>query len=337
MNLAAFSKLFVLVFTTLNAASSFEFFERVTSDNVRIRVGHFIRQSTGQAAPVSLSDADVPVRMDARKVMFIFPGRVSRIERHQFLAEQLASLNFDVWVLDFRGQGGSQRLVENQQMVHVDDFEHYLRDVDALVNWDRFRDTRKFGYGHSMGGQVLLRFMSLNPHFFEAAVLESPMIRIRTAPIPYWLAEPLAWLMVTIRKGRAYCLGKTDYDPRRESHEFNRNCRDRDLFMQHFHVPETDRFLIPVGPSWGWVRAALQSMRLLLRDMPAIRAINTRVFLATAGDDRVLDVSKDLIIAQALLAEHRIFSGAWHTLLHDTPEVRGELLGAIRTFLSSKL
>jgi lysophospholipase len=326
MRLIFLTWVFVLIFTALYAASalpsSFEFHELTTADSVRIRAGHFC--GDGAIAEESTD-----------KVIFVLPGRVSRIERHEFLAKQFAKSGFSVWLLDFRGQGGSQGLVDNQQMVHVDNFNEYLHDVEALMHLARFAGQRKFLYGHSMGGQVALQVMQNHPSIFEAAVLEAPMLRIKTAPIPYFLSAPIAYVMTNwLGRGKQYCLGRGDYDVVKESFEHNRNCRDRDLFDQHFFIPESHKELIPDGPSWGWLHAAFSVTRNLLSALAHLRAVRTKVFIATASDDKVLDTSFDATVASTLSGAHCVYPGAWHCLLHDTLDTRRDYLAHLSDFLS---
>lgn len=326
MRLLFLTRLFVLIFTTLYATSdlpaSFEFHELTTIDSVRIRVGRFC----GEGAMADGVD----------KVLFVLPGRISRIERHEFLAKQFSKFGFGVWVLDFHGQGGSQRLVDNQQMVHVDDFSKYVDDIETLMHLDRFTDQRKFLYGHSMGGQVALQVMRKHPSVFEAAILEAPMLCIKTAPIPYFLAEPIAYVMTNLLgRGQQYCLGRGDYDVVKESFEHNRNCRDRALFDQHFFIPESHKELIPSGPSWSWLHAAFSVTRNLLNTLGKLRSIKTKVFIATAGDDKVLDTSFDATVSLTLSGAHCVYPGAWHCLLHDTSDTRAVYLADVFDFLKN--
>ncbi len=326
MRLVFFTRLLVLIFTTLYAAlplpSSFEFHELEASDRVKIKAGRFC----GKGA----------IDESADKVMFVLPGRVSRIDRHEFLAQQFAQFGFRVWVLDFRGQGRSQRLVENLQMVHVDDFNEYIHDVEALMNWDRFTGQRKFLYGHSMGGQVALQIMRKHPNTFEAAVLEAPMVRINTAPFPYFFSESIAYFMANwLRQGKQYCLGKGDYDPVKQSFQHNRNCHDKSLFNKHFFIPESDKELVPDGPSWGWLHAAFSVTHNLLNNLAKLRAIRTKVFIATAGDDKVLDTSFDATVASALGGAHYVYPKACHCLLHDSLSTRAAYLADVSDFLKN--
>ena len=324
MHWNTFPKLLVCVFAMLYAAPApFEYHFLTASDGVKIRVGRFCGDGS---APES-----------SNKIMLVLPGLVSRIERHELLAKHYASFGLGVWVLDFRGQGGPQRLVENKQMIHIDDFSDYIRDVEALALWDKFNGKHISIFGHSMGGQVALQVLRKHPKMFELAVLEAPMVRIKTAPFPFLLAEPLAYIFKNwFGLGKQYCLGHGNYDPIQESFKYNRNCRDKALFDQHYFIHESHRELIPRSPSCGWMHAALSASRRFLNDLKPLGNVTTKVFLATAGDDKVLDTRHDSIIVSAFQkAAHHVYAGAWHCLIHDTLAIRRTYLADVAAFLSN--
>ena len=59
-----------------------------------------------------------------------------------------------VAALDWRGQGGSQRMTGNPRRGHTHDFDDYQYDVEALVHEIAFPDCPPpfFALGQSMGG-----------------------------------------------------------------------------------------------------------------------------------------------------------------------------------------
>ncbi|MCE2716822.1 MAG: alpha/beta fold hydrolase [Pseudomonadota bacterium] len=302
--------------------SAFEYHELTTPDNVKIRVGRFCGENT-----ISSSD----------KVLFILPGLVSRIERQEFLAQQLASHGYDIWVLEFRGQGESQRLVSNKQMIHVDDFGQYITDVETLASLKQFQNKQISLYAHSMGGQVALQILKKYPNKFQLAVLEAPMIRINTSPFPLFFAEPMAYIFKNwLGKSKQYCLTCSDYDPIKLNFTNNRNCRDKDLFDQYYYIPESKKEMIPSDPSWGWMYTALTTSRQLLNNLYLLKPITTKIFFATAGNDKVLDTSYDKIVVSSLTkVAHKIYREAYHSLVHDSLAIRKMFLQDISSFLQN--
>jgi alpha-beta hydrolase superfamily lysophospholipase len=89
-----------------------------------------------------------------------------------------------------------------------------------------------------------------------------------------------------------------------------------------------------MGPSWGWLHAAFSVTRNLWNNLTHLRQVRTKIFIATAGDDRVLDTTFDATVASTLSSgAHRVYPDAWHSILHDTPDMRREYLADIHAFL----
>lgn len=315
-------KFTILILSTISLFASFQCQYLTTADNVKIRAGYFCGKGS------------VP---HSTKAIIILPGMVSCMERQEFLAEQLAASGFDVWTLDFRGQGKSQRMVENKEMVHVDDFDQYITDAETLMNLKELKGKKLSLYGHSMGGQVALQLLKKHPTTFESTVLESPMIKLNTSPIPFILAKPIAYFFKTwLSRNKNFCIGRGNYDVKKESFEHNSNCRDINLFYKHRYIAESEKELIPTGPSWGWVYSALNATQSLLKDLASLKGITSKIFLATAGDDRRVNNEHDIRVASAFLnVAHRTYKNAWHCLLHDTLETRKSYVSDLTLFLKN--
>ena len=114
-----------------------------TSDEVRIRIA---------AWPAAASK---PVG----GTVLLFPGRTEYIEKYGQVAQHYTSEGYAVVVLDWRGQGLSDRALPERRLGHVVSFEEYQRDVAALLGFARTRELPQSFYlvAHSMGGCIGLR------------------------------------------------------------------------------------------------------------------------------------------------------------------------------------
>ena len=114
----------------------------------------------------------------ARGSVAIFGGRGEFAEKYFEAASDLLARGFAVAILDWRGQGGSDRPMRNPRKGHVDDFSQYERDLDAFVSQilEPFCPRPWFGLGHSMGASILLLVDAAGRCPFERLVLTSPMI-----------------------------------------------------------------------------------------------------------------------------------------------------------------
>ena len=88
----------------------------------------------------------------------VFPGRTEFIEKYFEVVRDARARGFAVAILDWCGQGLSERALPNGRKGHVYDFSEYHRDLEAFVKEVVLPDCPPplFAIGHSMGGSVML-------------------------------------------------------------------------------------------------------------------------------------------------------------------------------------
>src|SRR5271154_1787781 len=72
---------------------------------------------------------------DQRGVCVLLNGQTEFIEKYFEVIDELRGRGFAVAALDWRGQGGSGRLVPQAPLrVHIDDFAEYDADLNAFMD-----------------------------------------------------------------------------------------------------------------------------------------------------------------------------------------------------------
>ena len=66
--------------------------------------------------------------------VIMLPGRNECIEKYFETIGDLAARGFGVAMFDWRGQGGSDRLIRNPQRGYVDSFDSYVRDLEQFFD-----------------------------------------------------------------------------------------------------------------------------------------------------------------------------------------------------------
>jgi lysophospholipase len=123
------------------------------------------------------------------------------IEKQFETVRDLAARGIAVWCLDWRGQGGSIRPRRLPTRPRARKFERDAEDLAAFAA-DKLRGHRpRLLVAHSMGGAIALICLKRYPQLFTAAVLSSPMVGLRTGPLP-----PTLFRLIT-RPARAAGLG----------------------------------------------------------------------------------------------------------------------------------
>ena len=151
---------------------------------------------------------------ELRAVAVLMHGREAPIEKYFEPIRELLSRGIAVWSMDWRGQGGSERYLENPQKGYSLGIEHDVADLHRFVTTivER-RGKALLLFAGSFGGHISLRYLHEHPKSFDFAVLVSPMLDIRMGMCPRWVARSLANLATAFGFGKSYILGGGDWRP----------------------------------------------------------------------------------------------------------------------------
>lgn len=119
---------------------------------------------------------------EAPKAILLFVhGLGDHSGRYPHVAECFGAQRFGCYGLDYRCHGKSPGL-----RVHVDDFDEFLGDVDAMREHLRgaHPDLPLFLVGHSMGGLITLLLAMRNAEGIDGLVISSPFLGTHPATQP---------------------------------------------------------------------------------------------------------------------------------------------------------
>lgn len=143
------------------------------------------------------------VKAEYQECIVVVTGRSESYLKYQELAFDLHQQGFNLFIIDHRGQGLSQRLLKNNHKGYVKNFDDYAHDlhqfIRTIVTKNCSQDENKTKLqkphllAHSMGGTIAVRMMQLYPSAIKSAVLTSPMIAVNNGKIPNWLANTLIY------------------------------------------------------------------------------------------------------------------------------------------------
>lgn len=231
--------------------------------------------SGGQAYWLTASD-EVQLRVaawsakDARGTVFLLPGRSDYVEQYGIFASCVHLRGYSTLAIDWRGQGCSDRLASNTRIGHVDGFEDYQKDVNALIDFATQADMPKpwFMVAHSMGGCIALRALT-NGIPMTAVAFTAPMWKIRLSPVLDKIALPLAGLLQTCGAGLRYVPGGSE-GSYVEKHDFASNDLTNDPEMYNYWSDLARQLPnLQIGsPSIRWLYEALTETRRLSK-MPS--------------------------------------------------------------------
>lgn len=274
---------------------------RTTSDGVRIRLGVWGKGAKG--------------------TVLLFPGRTEYIEKYGQTAGDLQSRGYATIIVDWRGQGLADRLLDDPATGHVMHFTDYQHDVATMVDAARELKLPQPYYllSHSLGGCIALRSLTEGLDV-KAAVFSAPMWGIQMSATIRPLARGLAWASRGVGLGHKYAPG-TNADSYVVTAPFAGNQLTNDPEMYAFMQEQAKAHpQLPLGgPSMHWLFEALTETRTLQTAPPPDTP--TLTYLGT--DERIVDANAVIrMMRNWPNGQLEMIEGAEHEVLMELPEIR---------------
>jgi lysophospholipase len=272
-----------------------------------------------------------------RGTVCCFPGRTEFIERYVEVVADLRRRGFAVAIMDWRGQGGSQRLLSNPRKGHVWDFSEYDRDLACFMRDVVLPDCPPpfYALAHSMGGNILLRNSIVPASWFRRMILSAPMLAIHPSKeaVPHTVARAYAEAAVLLGLGRTYVPGGTDRPSDLGEFEGNPLTSDQERYQRNKALAETAPQLLLGSPTCAWLRAAYRSMAELTDPAFAVQVrVPTLIFVA--GQDVVVQPRAIEDFTMRLkLGTHVLLPMSRHEILQESDDVRTRFWAAFDAYL----
>lgn len=269
-----------------------------------------------------------------RGTVLLLHGRTEFIEKHFETIWDLLDRGFAVATFDWRGQGLSARPLADRQRGHAADFAAYLEDLELFVELARARLPGPYAIlAHSFGGHCAVRFLHDHPGVVTRAVLVAPMLGIHFAPLPLWLVRGLVGFALFMGWGDRFGPGQGGYSPERRRAEADLLTSDLDRLEDEIAACGGNPDLALGGVTWGWLGAALRSIRRI-HGRGFAEAIEIPVLTVIAGRDRVVDNRLIRAFAARLpRGEVTEIADARHEILKERDELRNRFWAAFDRFM----
>ena len=276
-------------------------------------------------------------RAPRRGTACLFTGRSEYIEKYFETIADLRRRGYAVAIHDWRGQGGSERLLPDARKGHVHSFDDYDADVTRFMKDVVLPDCPPpyIAIAHSMGGNILLRNALVAGSWFDRMVLTAPMIAFHDAKIGF--PQSLAWVYAETLglgpAGRRYVLGGGPSPEEVRQFEDNALTSDPERFHRNRQIIEQAPHLALGSPTTAWLRAAYRSMALLA-DPEFPMSIRIPLLLVGAGDDKIVSSLAIEKFAQRLKVGARVvIAGSRHEILQERDEIRQRFWAAFDAYL----
>jgi lysophospholipase len=275
--------------------------------------------------------------VQARGPVVFMQGRAEFHEKYEELFVGLADRGFDVYAMDWRGQGASDRMLKNPHKGYVDDFATYLTDLeDWLATTDIGTEAPFALMGHSMGGHLALRYAMEKPHRVTALVAMAPMMDIHMPPGMRPLSIPIIALSRSMGWMEKYAPTQTDFNLSLFSFMGNALTHDEKRFEIIKQLMRRSPEVQLGGVTVGWISAALRSMQAVRRALLTTQEVPFPARVLLAEGDRVV---RSEVAAQVMThingLEVEMVANARHEIPQELPAVRARMWAAVDQILSA--
>ena len=269
----------------------------------------------------------------SRGTVVIATGRCEFIESYFETVNDLRARGFDTVVLDWRGQGQSDRQISRSRRGHVTSFDLFQRDLAALESQilRPFAPKPWFGLGHSMGAAILLDQAHSGQSPFERLVLSAPMIDLplRFRPTVEAYIAVAAWTGF----GHLMVPGGSENSVFNRPFEDNELTSDRNRHSRTSAVLKANPALTVGAPTIAWTHSAFRLMKRF-RDPRFAMETLTPVLIVAAGADRVVDTAATERFAARLKTGCCLtIAGARHEILKERDAIRSQFWAAFDAFV----
>lgn len=263
----------------------------------------------------------------ARGTVIVCPGRTEFIEKYFEVAHELQAMGFAVLIIDWPGQGLSERLLDDSQKGHIDRFETFMGALaNGLTELSERLPRPYVALAHSMGGAIALSAIANNLVKVDAAAFCAPMWGLKTK---FLGMRYLVWAMRAT--GRANDYAQQPGPP--ETFETNIVTHDKRRWEIHNALIEAspDLYLGPV--TWGWLNASLAIISKFGK-AKHLKEVNIPIFVASAEEEKLVDNGSHEKVAKYLPdCEHVMVEGAMHEILMETDDRRQEFWDGFQRLL----
>lgn len=265
-------------------------------------------------------------------------GFTESLEKYTEMTYYFLQEGYNVYIVDHRGHGLSDRTVEDLSLVDVKDFNSYVNDLYTFVNEiviPHKGDLPLFLYAHSMGGGISALTLEQYPDLFDAAVLSSPMLGINLGAIPRFAANLLSHTAVLLGQGAEYVISHGPFDGTGSLEDSSSSSAAR--FNYYFNKKLDNEYLQTNGASYSWIKEALTATKEMIKPENAAKATTPILLFQSENDSLVLPEPQCEFVNNAPNAQMIFVAGAKHELFNTSNDVFVPYLNTVFDFFESHL
>lgn len=271
---------------------------------------------------------DAPV---ARGTVVLLQGRNESIEKYAETIGELTARGLWVATFDWRGQAGSERLLQKPRRGHVRRFSDYERDLTIFLDKIVLPDTRLpfFMLAHSMGALIALSQAPLLASRIDRLAILAPFVALGGQKLGHGTISCLAAAFSMCGLGFLPLMrdnGSLPFSGNPLTSDARRFARNKALTDMH---PE-----LALGPPTArWLHETFKAIKRITSREHLTQIRVPTIILAPTQDQLVPHLAVENL-ARNFRAGHMIpIDGARHELLQEADYYRAQAIAAIEAFI----
>lgn len=224
------------------------------------------------------------------KSIVIVQGRSESYIKYQEFIFDIFNQGYNIFIHDHRGQGLSERMLENPHKGYVKSFNDYVHDLDLFITHYVLPfcyNKKPYLLAHSMGCAISCLYLAKYPNIIKSAVLSSPMFGINTGTLP----APIASLIIRFTSKLEKLMPNTAfYFPGQGDHNVkpfkeNRLTQSSERYKIYEHIYKHEKAIQLGGVTIQWLKKAHAVRKKILAQ---IEQITTPILVLQAGADDIV-------------------------------------------------
>jgi lysophospholipase len=196
---------------------------------------------------------------------------------------------FKVFFMENRGHGYSEGKAPEHDVIYIDSYDTYVEDLKTFIDrvvLPQSEGLQKLMIAHSMGGCIGALFLEKYPGIFKAAILSSPMLKMKGADYSPFVVALLKCFALVTGKRKKLAPNQKHFDPNTDFAKSSALSRAR--FDYQLSQRIADEHYQTTGASFSWALSSLDATRKVIAGADKLKLPIT---VMTAGKDHLIDAA----------------------------------------------
>ncbi len=262
--------------------------------------------------------------------VLLLQGHNEFIEKYYETIQEFLDRNYNVVAFDWRGQGMSERMINDKTKQHIKDFRIHNSDIECIFEKVLKHFKKPFiGIGHSMGGFILLSGLKKKQIEFDKVILSAPMLGFRSEKLLMKLIDIFFFLLPK----KNFLPGSKPNMGKETPFEGNDLTTDKLRYQRTQMLVRLKKDVRLWGVTIAWAKA-VKNQLLVMREAGWAESIRNKILFLNNTGDRVVSAYQIIKMSKRLRNSQIVnFAESEHEIFMEKDDLRKKMWKNIDTFL----